>query len=158
MVTRREALGSWLEGTPVRSRGTGGLALPPDGPGSRARLGRRVVALAVDWVLSMGVAMLVVPPADPDALPLLSADPTATLAVFAASTWLFVGLFGTSVGHRLLGMRVTRLADLAVRRPPGLVAAGVRTVLLCLVIPAVVWDGDGRGMHDVGARTVLVRR
>ncbi|MFE4466652.1 RDD family protein, partial [Oerskovia sp. NPDC056781] len=30
-------------------------------------------------------------------------------------------------------------------------------VLLCLVVPAVVWDGDGRGMHDKAAGTVIVR-
>jgi len=33
----------------------------------------------------------------------------------------------------------------------------VRSALLCLVIPAVVWDRDGRGLHDTAAGTVLVR-
>lgn len=154
-------MGSWLEGTPAGSGGR--LALPEQGPGSRATLGRRVPAVAVDWLLSMGVALLVRPPTDPDALPFLSADPTATLLVFALTTWLFVGLFGTTVGHRLLRMRVVRVADVeaagpTVDRPPGLVAGLVRTVLLCLVIPAVIWDADGRGMHDAGARTVLLTR
>lgn len=158
MGSRREDLGSWLEGAPGGSGDGQRLGLPADGPGSRARLGRRVLAIALDWFLAMGVSQLITPPTDPDALPFLSADPTTTLLVFAISTWLFVGLFGTSPGHRLLGMRVARLAEVELLRPPGLVAAAVRTVLLCLVIPAVIWDGDGRGMHDVGARTVLVNR
>ena len=33
----------------------------------------------------------------------------------------------------------------------------VRTVLLVLVIPAVIWDADQRGLHDKAAGTVLVR-
>jgi hypothetical protein len=34
----------------------------------------------------------------------------------------------------------------------------VRTVLLCLLIPAFITDRDQRGLHDRAAGTVLVRR
>jgi hypothetical protein len=37
-------------------------------------------------------------------------------------------------------------------------AAVVRSVLLCLVIPAVIFDPDQRGVHDKAMNTVLVRR
>jgi hypothetical protein len=40
---------------------------------------------------------------------------------------------------------------IGVRRPV------VRSVLLVLVIPAVVWDLDQRGLHDRVAGTILVR-
>jgi uncharacterized RDD family membrane protein YckC len=33
----------------------------------------------------------------------------------------------------------------------------VRTGLLLLVLPAVVYDRDGRGLHDRAAGTVVVR-
>jgi hypothetical protein len=33
----------------------------------------------------------------------------------------------------------------------------VRTVLLCLAIPAFIWDRDQRGLHDRVAGTMLVR-
>jgi hypothetical protein len=33
----------------------------------------------------------------------------------------------------------------------------VRTLLLIVVIPAVVWDADQRGLHDKAAGTVLIR-
>jgi hypothetical protein len=33
----------------------------------------------------------------------------------------------------------------------------LRTVLLLLVIPALVWDRDGRGLHDRLSRAVQVR-
>ena len=32
-----------------------------------------------------------------------------------------------------------------------------RTLLLCLFLPAVVWDRDGRGLHDKVPNTVIVR-
>lgn len=153
----REDMGSWLEGVSDRSELR------------RAPLGRRLVALVIDWLAAMAVTALLFPTGDPDALPgPFGADPTITLAVFAVSTALLVGLLGTTIGHRLLGIRVVRLVDAQPRtdpvpdaarpvRAPGLVAGLVRTVLLCLVIPAVVWDGDGRGLHDVAARTAIVR-
>jgi len=33
----------------------------------------------------------------------------------------------------------------------------VRTVLLAVVIPALIWDRDTRGFHDKIAGTVLIR-
>jgi hypothetical protein len=33
----------------------------------------------------------------------------------------------------------------------------LRSVLLVLVIPALIWDRDGRGLHDRLARAVQVR-
>ncbi len=33
----------------------------------------------------------------------------------------------------------------------------VRTVLLILVIPAVIFDADHRGLHDKAVGTVLIR-
>jgi uncharacterized RDD family membrane protein YckC len=163
MGPRREDFGSWLEGTPGADEDRRGssLGLPEEGPGSQARLGRRLVALAVDWVLSMAVASLFW--REPGGVGPFTAQPWATLAVFAGTTALFVALLGHTFGHRLLGLRVVRLVVEDGRRrpvagPPGLLAGAVRTGLLCLVIPAVVWDGTGRGLHDVAASTVIVRR
>lgn len=116
-----------------------------------------MVALAVDWAASMAVSALFFPdPAAPTG-GLLRGRPAGTLAVFAVSTIVLVGLLGTTIGHRLVGIRVTRVRDLDRPVPPGLGAAVVRTLALCLVLPPVIWDADGRGMHDVAARTVVVR-
>jgi hypothetical protein len=81
-------------------------------------------------------------------------DSFATLAIFAATRVVFLITVSGSVGHLALGMRVVPVAGgyLGVWRPV------VRTLLLCLVIPAVIWDRDQRGMHDRLAGTVLVRR
>ncbi|MCV2393769.1 RDD family protein [Actinotalea sp. M2MS4P-6] len=164
MAPRREDFGSWLEGTPGtrEPRESSTLGLPSQGSGSLAPVGRRVVALVVDWALSMAVASIFWP--EPGQSGVLAAQSWATLAVFAGSTAVFVSLLGHTLGHRLLGLRVVRLAvdPEGVRRPlpgpPGLLAGAVRTALLCLVIPPVVWNRDGRGLHDLAASTAIVRR
>ncbi len=167
-MATRDSVGSWLEGGPG-GRGDGdaagaGLGLPPTGSGSLARLGRRVVALSVDWVACLAVSAVLLPVRD-DGLFLLRGDSLGTLAVFAVENLVLVATLGHTLGHRLLGLQVRRVVRTApgatpqtVAGPVGVVAALVRTLLLCLVLPAVVWDSDGRGLHDRAAGTVLVRR
>ncbi|WP_024288009.1 RDD family protein [Cellulomonas sp. KRMCY2] len=167
MGSRREDLGSWLEGTPGdrQAGAVSRLGLPSDGSGSLAPLWRRLAGVGVDWALSLAVSAAFFPAGDEPLLPLLAGDPMATLAVFGVSTLVLVSLLGHTVGQRIAGLLVVRLRDVvgkpqdvSVVRPPGLVAGFVRTALLCMVVPAVVWDGAGRGMHDVAAGTVIVRR
>jgi hypothetical protein len=169
-VAAREDMGSWLEGGPSGgARGQrAGLGLPESGAGSLATLARRVPALVVDWALCLAIST-----------GFFGADAMATLAVFAAENVLLVATLGSTVGHRLLGLQVrpapapaaTAATGTAARTgaagrsaavpdavAPGLLRAAVRTVLLCLVIPAVVWDAEGRSLHDRAAGTVLVRR
>lgn len=119
------------------------LGLPFSGPRSVARLGRRIAALLIDW----GAAVLI-------SVAFFQYDPWATLAIFAVEQAVFLLVINASPGHLILGMRVVPIAGgyLGVWRP------FVRTILLCLVIPAVIWDTDQRGMHDRLIGTVLVRR
>ena len=127
-----------------------GLGLPPYGPGSLAGLGRRLAAVVIDWVLCVLVATLVFK------VPYGATGPGAfaRLAIFAVENLVLVSTLGATVGHRLLGMRVGALG----RPTLNPVQVLVRTVLLCLFIPAVIWGKDGRGLHDRAAGTVLVRR
>ncbi|GAA2527891.1 RDD family protein [Rarobacter incanus] len=127
---------------------TNTLGLPPQGPGSRARLGRRIIALFIDWWASWLVGYL-----------LFRGNEMAVLGIFAFTQWLLIWTMGASFGQRICSMQVRALAGRApstLVRPSGL-AALIRTALLCLVIPAAVWDADGRGLHDKAAKTVLVR-
>jgi len=64
----------------------------------------------------------------------------AALATFTVYNALLVGLLGSSVGHRLLGLRLVRLDGAA----PGLLRATARAVLLSLAVPALIWDRDQR--------------
>lgn len=144
----REDLGSWLEGPgPRRTPEPGRLGRPDTGPGSVAGWGRRLVALAVDWVVAGVVAAW---------FTRRLADPGSgwiQLAVFAAEQLLLVGTLGFSIGHRVVRIRVERVDGGWV----GPVRAAVRTALILLVVPALIWDRDGRGLHDKAAGTVVVR-
>lgn len=77
----------------------------------------------------------------------------APLLVFAVLQILFIPTAGGSPGHRILGMRLVRLDGAWI----GLWRPVVRTLLLLVVIPAVVWDADQRGLHDKAVGTVLIR-
>lgn len=152
---RQTRLGGWLEGGPTAGSHPGArLGLPATGSGSLARLGRRAVALCIDWGLSLAISAA-----------FFALDPWATLSIFALENLLLVSTLGHTIGHRIMGIQVRRLAFAGTppgvetgAPPPGLLRALLRTVLICLVIPAVVWDADGRGMHDRAAGTVIVRR
>lgn len=76
------------------------------------------------------------------------ANSWVTLAAFAVLRVVTVGTLGASPFQRLLGLRITRLDG----GWAGPARALVRTLLLCLVLPAVITT-DGRGLHDVLAGT-----
>ncbi len=128
------------------------LGLPREGRGSIARPGRRIAALLIDVVSAglIGYAFFSAP--DPvTGVPF--ANPIATNLIFFAIQILFIPLLGGSPGHRIMGMRL----ELASGGWVGFWRPIVRTVLLALIIPAVVWDADQRGLHDKIVGTVLVR-
>ncbi|MFC6257218.1 RDD family protein, partial [Kocuria oceani] len=66
---------------------------------------------------------------------------------------LLVGATGHTPGHWVTGLQVQTLDG----RPAGFARAVVRSLLLCLLIPPVVFDPDQRGLHDRAADTILVR-
>ena len=131
--------------------------VPPASTGARPRAGevpetptflRRFGALLVDWILAQLVVVV-----------LLRIDTTvggtaalAPVGVFALENVLLVSLTGSTVGHRLFGLQVWQ-----VRKQPFFLQVVVRTLLLCLVVPAVLSSRDGRGFHDVAAGTRIVR-
>ncbi|GEK86130.1 RDD family protein [Microbacterium aerolatum] len=118
------------------------LGYPTAGPGSIARVGRRIGALAIDWAAAVVISIA-----------FFQYDSLATLVVFAVVQILFIPTIGGSPGHRILGMRLV----LANGAWVGLWRPIVRTLLLVLVIPAVIWDQDQRGLHDKAVGTVLIR-
>lgn len=122
---------------------------PVDGPGSLARFGPRIGALLVDWLLCSLIAAAFLGYRWGSS----GAEGFKPLLVFAVENVMLVSTIGTTIGHRIFGLVVQRPDGAA----PGLLAGLVRTVLLCLVVPAVVTDRFGRGLHDKIAGTLIVR-
>jgi uncharacterized RDD family membrane protein YckC len=121
------------------------LGLPEEGRGSAAGFGRRLIALAIDWVACLVIATAV--------FRTHAEVQLWTLVFFSVEVWLLTALTGFTLGKRLLSIRVARLDG----RPVGFVPALARTVLLLLVVPPLDLDKDLRGLHDKAARTIVVR-
>ena len=144
------------------------LGLPESGTGSIPGVVRRLVGLALDWafasMLVMGainlgligqdLAAAAASGGEEESFALTNFTTLSTLMVYAAMNILLLTLFGTTVGRRLVGVGITATGE---RGWPWIASMAVRTLLLCLVIPAVVHDRDTRGLHDRAAGTVATR-
>jgi uncharacterized RDD family membrane protein YckC len=119
------------------------LGLPEHGRGSVARLGRRIVGLCIDWAIAMAVSWLVT----------RHYGGVYVYPFFAAIQIVSIWALGGSIGHRIVGLRLSALPGLQ----PAFWRPIVRSVLLAIVVPALAWDSDQRGFHDKIAGTVLVR-
>lgn len=115
-----------------------------------ASIGRRLAALAIDWVVAVlsaaAVANSTVPPEGLGESFLVS-------GVFVVEVGLLTGLLGFSIGKRLVGLRVEGPDG----RPIGVPRALLRTFLLALVIPALVRNDEGRGLHDIAAGSRVIK-
>jgi hypothetical protein len=117
------------------------FGLPEHGPMSVAGMGRRFLALIIDWLLSMVIALW------------LTHSQYWTIVVFAVEVYLLTALTGATVGKRLCGIRVIRVGG-------GLVGfrwALVRTLLLLTVVLPLLTDYDRQGVHDRASGTIVVR-
>ncbi|WJY37841.1 RDD family protein [Streptomyces sp. P9-2B-2] len=154
-MDNRRAIGSWISGPRAAAEDMGvefgyrgqQLGLPEEGPGSIARPGRRFAALFIDWALCLLIAYGLLSGGK------AQAASNWALVVFAVLSVLTVGTVGFTPGKRLLGLRVISEDGGRLSLP----RVVLRTVLLVVVIPAVVWDQDGRGLHDRVTRAVQVR-
>jgi hypothetical protein len=117
------------------------LGLPERGPGSVSSIPRRVLALFIDWLLSMAIAYW------------LTHSQFWTIAVFTVETYVLTALGGSTVGKRLVGIRTVRIGG----GPVGFGWALVRTAILLTVVPPLLTDRDLRGLHDRAANTIVVR-
>jgi uncharacterized RDD family membrane protein YckC len=109
-----------------------------------ANFGRRFAALLIDWALCLVVAALY-------ANPQVVAWP-AVIVLIVLNT-VGIGLFGQTPGMALAGVRCISIAD---GGAIGLPKALLRAVLLALLIPAVILDGNRRGWHDRAAGSYVI--
>ena len=125
------------------------LGLPESGLGSVASIGARVGAFLIDIVLSALVAWWITAPEAPR---------NTSLLVWAVMTVVTVALFGITPGQAALGIRVVPLDpdNSRMRSFVGLWAIP-RTALIFLIVPPLLLDANGRGLHDRLCRTVVLR-
>jgi len=125
------------------------LGLPESGLGSVASMGARVGAFLIDIVLSALVAWWITAPEAPR---------NTSLLVWAVMTVVTVALFGITPGQAALGIRVVPLDpdNSRMRSFVGLWAIP-RTALIFLIVPPLLLDANGRGLHDRLCRTVVLR-
>jgi uncharacterized RDD family membrane protein YckC len=128
------------------------LGLPQSGPGAVAGWGRRILALFVDWVLASLVASLFTQRGV--ASPPEGIERWLPLWIFALEVWLLTATMGASAGQLLarIAVRGTNGGRL------GLLHALERTLLICLVIPPLIFNRDQRGLHDLAVGSIVVRR
>jgi uncharacterized RDD family membrane protein YckC len=130
------------------------LGLPESGPGSLSTTGIRLGAFIVDALASSLVAALFVQAAGGGhgvAGHLPGSWSLIPLAVDYVAGVLFAG---RTLGMYLFGLRVIRIDRELPVNPMQIV---IRTALLFLLVPALVWDRDGRGLHDRLSTTAVIR-
>lgn len=114
-----------------------------------ARAGRRFLAITIDWLMSWAVGSIF--------FEQNQGRPFWIALVFFLQIFILTSTTGASAGQRLLKLRVLRYPEL---EPLGIGTTLLRTLLILLVIPAVVYDNEGRGLHDriVGSAVMQVKR
>ena len=127
------------------------IGLPESGRGSLATWRARIAALLVDWSASMVVAVFAF---GVGVLRDGGWRAWMVLTVFFLQKAILTALVGGSFGQILARVTIVRLDG----EPLGWWRAIARTVMVCVVLPAVVIGAERRGLDDLVLGTVAVRR
>jgi uncharacterized RDD family membrane protein YckC len=113
---------------------------------------RRIAALIIDWAASTLVVVAVL---GGDFYKNNPNSRWVVLGVFALEVALLTTLAGGSFGQLLVRLRVLTTEG----RPLNLLLAVVRTLLICVVIPPLIFkSGSGRGLHDLWTGSATYRK
>jgi uncharacterized RDD family membrane protein YckC len=118
----------------------------------RISQGRRMLGITIDWLAAYAVT-----------LGFFAGSGTflersrgiggTVLLVLALEYLILVSLGGSSFGHRIVGLKVVRFSDGGVATP---LQALIRTVLMVIIITAITFDENGRGVNERLSNTVLI--
>jgi uncharacterized RDD family membrane protein YckC len=109
-----------------------------------APLLRRFAALMIDWILCLLITGL---------FGNTLSQPWLPVIILIAEYGFFIGLFGMTPGMRVASIRCVRFTD---GQPIGIPLALLRGALLALLVPALIMDGNLRGLHDRAAGSIVV--
>ena len=114
----------------------------------RVSQGRRMLGILIDWLMSYAIAVgFFVEFGD-------SSMGAVVFLVFTAQYLIFAVLGGATPGHRIVGLKIVRFSDGGMPTP---LQALIRTGLLVLIITAITFDQNGRGINERLSNTVLVK-
>jgi uncharacterized RDD family membrane protein YckC len=122
-----------------------------DLPFETASWAHRIGALLVDYAACWGVMLLIY---GGDWFGNGSVPSLYLNLLFIGESALLMALSGGSFGQLATRMRVVRVDGSG--RPLNLLTALLRQVLICLVIPPLIFRPDGRGLHDLICRSATV--
>ena len=111
---------------------------------------KRILALIFDWVAAILVVQVI--PNGPDYG--TQSNSLLTLLVFAIEVTLFTWMMGSSFGQRIVGLRVR---DFNSGSNPTFVQSVFRTFLIVVLVPPLLADAEGRGLHDRLAKTKIIK-
>ena len=114
----------------------------------RVSQGRRMLGVLIDWLMSYAIAIgFFVEFGE-------SSMGAVVFLIFTAQYLLFAALGGATPGHRVVGLKIVRFSDGGMPTP---LHALIRTGLLVLIVTAITFDQNGRGINERLSNTVLIR-
>ena len=114
----------------------------------RVSQGRRMLGVLIDWLMSYAIAVgFFVEFGE-------SSMGAVVFLIFTAQYLLFTALGGATPGHRIVGLKIVRFSDGGMPTP---LQALIRTGLLVLIVTAITFDQNGRGINERLSNTVLIR-
>ena len=108
----------------------------------RPSLGRRFAALTLDWLACYSIVRG------------FGGEYSYILPLFIIDYGFFLALQGQSFGHTLLHIKIV---DSATKGKPSLKQVLIRTFFLILVVTALTYDENGRGIHERLSGTESIR-
>lgn len=120
----------------------------------RISQGRRALGITLDWLAAYAITIGFI--SDGGSFLERSRGVGFTvLVVLALEYAVLVAFGGSSFGHRLVGLKVVRFSDGGV---PTFFQAITRTLLMVIIVTAITFDENGRGVNERLSNTVLVKR
>ena len=114
----------------------------------RISQGQRMLGVLIDWLMSYAIAIgFFVEFGEPSM-------GAVVFLIFTAQYLIFAALGGATPGHRIMGLKIVRFSDGQMPTP---IQALIRTSLLVIILTAITFDQNGRGINERLSNTVLVR-
>jgi uncharacterized RDD family membrane protein YckC len=120
----------------------------------RISQGRRMIGITIDWLAAYAITLGFF--SGGGSLLERSRGAGGTVLIVLALEYLtLVTLGGSSFGHRIVGLKVVRFSDGGAVTP---LQALIRTALMIIIITAITFDENGRGVNERLSNSVLIKR